>query len=57
MIDEKVDSYANGELDHAMEAMALLWECSRKNRDPAKENQNMAVSHLARLLSSVPSIN
>ena len=57
MIDEKVDSYANGELDHAMEAMALLWECSRKNRDPAKENHNMAVSHLARLLSSVPSIN
>jgi len=29
-IDEKVDSYANGELDHAMEAMTFLWELSRK---------------------------
>ena len=28
-IDEKVDSYANGELDHAMEAMTLLWELLR----------------------------
>jgi len=28
-IDEKVDSYANGESDHAMETMALLWEILR----------------------------
>ena len=28
--DEKIDSYANGELDHAMEAMTLLWEHSRR---------------------------
>lgn len=32
-IDKKVDSYANGELDHAMEAMTLLWELSREDGD------------------------
>lgn len=32
-VDEKIDSYANGELDHAMEAMALLWSRSRLGSD------------------------
>lgn len=30
-IDEKVDSYANGELDHIMGALTLLWELSRED--------------------------
>lgn len=29
MIDEKVDAYANGDLDHAAETMSLLWEVSK----------------------------
>jgi len=28
-IDEKVDSYANGDLDHAVDAMTLLWKLSK----------------------------
>ena len=34
-VDQKVDSYANGELDHAAEAMVLLWEFSREGPSPA----------------------
>lgn len=34
-IDEKVDAYANGNLDHAAEAMSLLWEASKKSRRSA----------------------
>ena len=30
-IDEKVDNYANGESDHAVEAMTLLWELLRED--------------------------
>ena len=30
-IDEKVDSYANGESNHAMEAITLLWELLRED--------------------------
>ena len=29
-IDEKIESYANGDLDHAANAMALLWERSKE---------------------------
>jgi len=28
-IDDKVESYANGDLDHAAEVMSLLWKLSR----------------------------
>lgn len=28
-VDKKIDGYVNGEIDHAMETMALLWELSR----------------------------
>lgn len=31
-IDEKVDAYANGVLNHAAEAMSLLWEASKTKR-------------------------
>ena len=30
-IDEKVDSYANGDLDHAVDAMTLLWKLSKRD--------------------------
>ena len=35
-IDEKVDSYANGESNHAAEAMVLLWELSREGPPPTR---------------------
>lgn len=31
-IDEKVDAYATGGLEHAAEAITLLWEASKKNK-------------------------
>jgi len=43
-IDEKVDSYANGELDHAMEAMAFLWELSREVEEFSREEEESSVS-------------
>ncbi|KAF9645620.1 hypothetical protein BDM02DRAFT_3262815 [Thelephora ganbajun] len=36
-IDEKIESYANGQLDYAMEAMTLLWELSRGHEDPLED--------------------
>jgi hypothetical protein len=30
-LDEKIDSYAAGELEHASEAVSAIWEMSRKN--------------------------
>lgn len=49
-VDEKIDGYANGELDHAMEAMALLWELSTEKRDASRDSEE-TVSHLGGLLS------
>ena len=34
-IDEKVDSYANGDLDHAVDAITLLWKLSKGDRRPS----------------------
>ena len=31
-IDEKVDSYANGDLDHAVNAVTLLWKLSKGDK-------------------------
>jgi len=31
-IDEKVDSFANGDLDHAVDAIILLWKLSKGDR-------------------------
>ena len=31
-IDEKVESYANGDLDHAVDAITLLWKLSKNRR-------------------------
>lgn len=28
-IDEKIDSYANGDLDHAVDAITLLWQLAK----------------------------
>jgi len=33
-IDEKVDSYANGDLDHAVDAVTLLWKLSKGDKRP-----------------------
>ena len=45
--DEKIDSYANGELDHAMEAMTLLWEHSRRLDSNPLRAQDIPVSLLS----------
>ena len=34
-IDGRVDAYANGDLRHAADAVALLWEVSKKRRHTA----------------------
>lgn len=34
-IDEKVDAYAAGDLNHAGDAMSLLWDVSKKGKRPA----------------------
>jgi hypothetical protein len=44
-----MDSYANEELDHAADAMALLWRLSREEGD-ASRNSEETVSHLGYLL-------
>jgi len=31
-IDERVDSYANGDLDRAVDAITLLWKLSKEGR-------------------------
>jgi len=31
-IDEKVDSFANGDLDHAVDVITLLWKLSKGDR-------------------------
>ena len=33
-IDEKVDSFANGNLNHAVDAITLLWKLSRGDKRP-----------------------
>ena len=44
-VDKKIDGYVNGELDHAMETMALLWEFSRGKKN-SSGNSEGTVSHL-----------
>ena len=34
-IEEKVDSFSNGDLDHAVDAIVLLWKLSREGVPPA----------------------
>ena len=34
-IDEKVDSFANGNLNHAVDAITLLWKLSRGDKRPS----------------------
>ena len=43
-IDEKVDAYANGDLDHAAETMSLLWEVSKKDRHIVPATQTVGTS-------------
>ena len=39
-IDEKVDAYAAGDLEHAAEAMSLLWEASKKGKSSTPAPQS-----------------
>ena len=39
-IDEKVDAYAAGDLEHTAEAMSLLWEASKKDKSSTPAPQS-----------------
>ena len=49
-IDEKVDSFANGDLNHAVDAITLLWKLSREDK------RRSPVSPVAANLVSQPSL-
>ena len=44
-IDKKVESYAQGELDHITEAIILLWELSRENEGSCQSPKSERKSH------------
>ena len=54
--DEKIESYANGDLDHALDTITLLWELAKAGGlpPPAPPDEMPHVSHLT---SSFPEIN
>ena len=45
-IDERIDSYASGDLDHAVGAITLLWKLSKGDGpSPASPAATSSVSH------------
>ena len=52
-IDEKVDAYANGDPRHAVDALSLLWDVSKKRKHTAPAPR--AASTSVRLTSLAPS--
>lgn len=43
-IDEKVDAYSAGDLKHAVDAMSLLWEVSKKSKRPSPNTLSPSIS-------------
>ena len=47
--NDKIDSYVNGDLDHAVDTMALLWKLSKEGGSPPSghpdEDKVSYVSH------------
>ena len=43
-LEEKIDSYAAGELDHAVDAMSCIWEISNRKKEPIIPNRPASVS-------------
>jgi len=54
-IDEKVDSYANGDLDHAVDVITLLWKLSKGDRRPSPVSPVAANSVSQSSLTTNPS--
>ena len=52
-LDEKIDCYANGKLDHAVDVVSLLWGFSRESA-PAVPEPPMPgpISHVSSAISS-----
>ena len=55
-INEKVDSYANGESDHATGAMVLLWELSRGGSFPTQGQYTPGSVTLTEVIAVYPLI-
>ena len=48
--NDKIDSYANGDLDHAVDTMALLWKLSKARGSPLPGSPDEdEVSHVSPL--------
>ena len=51
-LDEKIDCYVNGELDHAADAVSLLWKFSRGPVPAAPDSPGLSpISHVSSAIS------
>ena len=51
-LEEKIDSYGQGKLDHAVDAVLCIWDISNQEEEPAASNLSGSALRLSRTISS-----